>query len=186
MLSGLSRLYENQLIVVPLTDFLHCRRIEGTRRGPFNISRTGHTDEGFLFNNQTGCINLNRFSSVLQFTATRIAKEFLDFTQLLLHEVKHSPFVPNDGCQGRDLLLETSMLFFQGHDICIGQAVQLQGDDSFCLFFREIIADLKVFLSICLIIRSSDQGNHFIKDRNDADQAHYDMEASFCLFLIKA
>ena len=78
------------------------------------------------------------------------------------------------------------MLFFQSHDIRIGQAVQLQGDNSFCLFFCEIVADLEVFLSICLIIRSSDQGNHFIKDRNDADQALYDVEASFCLFLIKA
>ena len=78
------------------------------------------------------------------------------------------------------------MLFFQSHDIRIGQAVQLQGDNSFCLFFGEIIADLEVFLSICLVIRSSDQGNHFIKDRNDADQALYDVEASFCLFLIKA
>ena len=78
------------------------------------------------------------------------------------------------------------MLFFQGHDIGIGQAVQLQGNNSFCLFFREIVADLEVFLSICLIIRSSDQGNDFIKDRNDAYQALYDMEASFCLFLIKA
>ena len=78
------------------------------------------------------------------------------------------------------------MLFFQGHDIRISQAVQLQGDDSFCLFFREIVADLKVFFSICLVIRSTDQGNHFIEDRNDADQALYDVEPSFCLFLIKA
>ena len=78
------------------------------------------------------------------------------------------------------------MLFFQGHDIRISQAVQLQGDDSFCLFFREIVADLKVFFSICLVIRSTDQGNHFIEDRNDADQAFYDVEAPFGLFLIEA
>ena len=186
MLSGLSRLYENQFIVVPLTDFFHCRRIEGTRRGPFNVTRTGHADEGFLFNDQTSCIDLNRFSSVLQLTATRVTKELLDFTQFLLHEVKHSPFIPNDGCQGRDLLLETGMLFFQCHDIRIGQTVQLQSNNSFCLFFREIVADLEVFFSICLVIRSTDQGDDFIEDGNDADQALYDVEPSFCLFLIKA
>ena len=78
------------------------------------------------------------------------------------------------------------MFFFQGHDIGIGQAVQLQGNNSFCLFFREIVADLEVFLSICLIIRSTDQGDDFIEDGNHADQALYDMEASFCLFLVKA
>ena len=78
------------------------------------------------------------------------------------------------------------MLFFQGHDIGIGQTIQLQSDNSFCLFFREIVADLEVFFSICLIIRSTDQGNHFIEDRNDADQALYDMEASFGFFLVKA
>ena len=78
------------------------------------------------------------------------------------------------------------MLFFQGHDIGIGQAVQLQGNNSFCLFFREIVANLEVFFSICLVIRSTDQGNHFIEDGNDADQALYDVEPSFCLFLIKA
>ena len=78
------------------------------------------------------------------------------------------------------------MLFFQGDDIRIGQAVQLQGNNSFCLFFREIVADLEVFFSICLIIRSTDQGDDFIEDRNDADQALYDVEPSFCLFLIKA
>ena len=186
MLGGLSRLYENQLIVVPLTDFLHCRRIEGTRRGPFNISRTGYANKGFLFNNETGCINLDRFSSVLQFTTTGIPKELLDFSQLLLHEIEHGPFITNDGCQSRDLLLETGMLFFQGHDIRIGQAVQLQGNNSFCLFFREIVADLEVFFSICLIIRSTDQGDDFIENGNDADQALYNVEATFCLFLIKA
>ena len=78
------------------------------------------------------------------------------------------------------------MLFFQGDDICIGQAVQLQGDDSFCLFFREIVADLEVFFGICLVIRSTDQGDDFIEDGNDADQALYNVEPSFCLFLIKA
>ena len=78
------------------------------------------------------------------------------------------------------------MLFFQGHDIGIGQAVQLQGNNSFCLFFREIVADLEVFFGICLIIRSTDQGDNFIEDGNDADQTLYDVEPSFCLFLIKA
>ena len=78
------------------------------------------------------------------------------------------------------------MLFFQGHDICIGQAVQLQGDNSFCLFFREIVADLEVFFSICLVIRSADQSDDLIENGNDADQALYDVEASLCLFLIKA
>ena len=78
------------------------------------------------------------------------------------------------------------MLFFQGNDIGIGQAVQLQGNNSFCLFFREIVADLEVFFSICLVIRSTDQGDDFIEDGNDADQALYDVEPSFCLFLIKA
>ena len=78
------------------------------------------------------------------------------------------------------------MLFFQGHDIGIGQTIQLQSDNSFCLFFREIVADLEVFFSICLIIRSTDQGDDFIEDGNDADQALYDVEPSFCLFLIKA
>ena len=78
------------------------------------------------------------------------------------------------------------MFFFQGHDIGIGQAVQLQGNNSFCLFFREIVADLEVFFGICLVIRSTDQGDDFIQDGNDADQALYDVEPSFCLFLIKA
>ena len=78
------------------------------------------------------------------------------------------------------------MLFFQGDNIRIGQAVQLQGNDSFSLFFREIVADLEVFFGICLIIRSPDQSNHFIKDGNDANQAFYDMETPFGLFLIKA
>ena len=78
------------------------------------------------------------------------------------------------------------MLFFQGYDIRIGQAVQLQGNNGFCLFFREIVADLEVFLGICLVIRSTDQSDDFIKDRNDADQALYDVEASFRLFLVKA
>ena len=78
------------------------------------------------------------------------------------------------------------MLFFQGDDICIGQTVQLQSNNSFCLFFREIVADLEVFLGICLVIRSADQGNDFIEDGNHADQALYDVEPSFCLFLIKA
>ena len=78
------------------------------------------------------------------------------------------------------------MLFFQGNDVRIGQAVQLQGNNSFCLFFREIIADFEVFLGICLVIRSTDKSDDFIEDRNDADQALYDVEASFRLFLIKA
>ena len=78
------------------------------------------------------------------------------------------------------------MLFFQGDDVRIGQAVQLQSDNSFCLFFREIVADLEVFFGICLVIRSTDQGNDFIKDGNDADQSLYNVEASFSLFLVKA
>ena len=78
------------------------------------------------------------------------------------------------------------MLFFQGDDICIGQTVQLQGDNGFCLLFCEIIADFKVFLSICLVIRSTDQSDDFIKDGNDADQSLYNVEASFSLFLVKA
>ena len=123
MLGGLRRLYENQVIIVTFPDFFHCRSIERTRRGPFNVTSTGHANKGFLFNDQTGCINLDRLSSVLQLTATSIAKELLHFTQFLLHEIEHGPFIPNDGCQGRDLLLEVSMLFFQGDDICIGQAV---------------------------------------------------------------
>ena len=186
MLGSLSRLYENQFIVVPLTDFFHCRCIERTRRGSFDITSTGHANEGFFFNNEAGCVNLNCFSSVLQLTTTRIAKELLDFTQFLLHEIEHGPFIPYDSSQGRDLLLEVSMLFFQGDDICIGQTVQLQGDNGFCLLFCEIIADLKVFLSICLVIRSTDQSDDFIKDGNDADQSLYNVEASFSLFLIKA
>ena len=186
MLGGLSRLYENQFIVVSLTDFFHCRCIERTRRGSFDITSTGHADESLLFDNQTSCINLDRLSGVLQLTATRIAKELLNFTQLLFHEIEHGPFIPYDGCQGRDLLLEVGMLFFQGYDIRIGQTVQLQSNNGFCLFFREIVADLEVFLSIRLVIRSTDQSDDFIEDRNDTDQAFYDVEASFRLFLVKA
>ena len=78
------------------------------------------------------------------------------------------------------------MLFFQGDDVCIGQAVQLQSDNGFCLFFREIVADLEVFFGICLVIRSTDQGDDFIEDRNHTDQALYDVETAFRLFLIKA
>ena len=123
MLRGLGRFYENQVIVVTFPDFFHCRSIERTRRGPFNVTSTGHADKGFLFNDQTGCINLDRLSSVLQLTATSIAKELLHFTQFLLHEIEHGPFIPNDGCQGRNLLLETHMLFFQGDNVRIGQAI---------------------------------------------------------------
>ena len=61
----------------------------------------------------------------------------------------------------------------------------MESDDSLSLLLGEIIADFKIFLGVCFVFRSTNQGNHFVQDGKHPNQSFHNMKPFLSLGLVK-
>ena len=70
MLGCLGFFKENQLVLVPLAQFIQGRGIKGPRAGPLDVATFGQADKSFFFCDEAGGINFDSHCFILQFTET--------------------------------------------------------------------------------------------------------------------
>ncbi|RSK23080.1 hypothetical protein D8834_03660 [Streptococcus oralis] len=186
MLGCLGSLHKDQTIIITFANFFQRRSCKGTWASTLDIACLSHADISIFLGNQTSCINLDCFRSIFQSTQTWCRKFLFNLTKFFLHEIVHSPFITNDSRKHGNLFTQFCFFFLQDNHVCIGQTVKLQGNDGLSLLLSKLIADLEVFLGVSLILRSTDKGNDFIQNRDNANQTFHDMETFFGLFLVKA